>query len=143
MIKFFEEFKKNKKRREALVNLYQETEKNLESCYVMQQRGVLEKFRLEAWRGLTPDCDIHFSVSVMDCVRAVEDYNAAMDDFKNYERWYAASLDNKTQENARILHGKKEAVEIKFKGMLGVVKPAVDALAQQLEELKIPKPKQR
>ena len=143
MFQFLEEFKKNRKLRDALVNLYQEAEKNLESCYVMQQRGVLEKFRLEAWRAFPLDCDIRFPHSVTNCVHSVEDYNAAMDDFKSYERWYAANLENKTQENAKILHGKKEAVDSKFKGMLSMVKPAVDALTVQLQELKIAKPKQR
>src|SRR3989338_3803243 len=71
----------------------------------------------------------------------LEDYNRGMADFKEFEQWYAADLNNKTPENARLLHAKKELVSEKFKGLLAVVKPTQEVFKARLIAQKIYKDK--
>ena len=141
MLKFFTDFKKKSELRRKLCALYAEVDKNLEACYVMQQRGVLEKFRLEGWQEGAGDSALALDEKISTCYRALEDYNRGMADFKEFEQWYAADLNNKTPENARLLHAKKELVSEKFKGLLAVVKPTQEVFKARLIAQKIYKDK--
>lgn len=141
MLPWWKNFKHEQDIKRTLLNFYHEMEQNLESVYVMQQRGVLEKFRLESWQQLQDRQDIPLPAETIDCVKELEVYNRLMTDYKNFEQWYAAELERKTPDNARTLHHKREAVAQKFQGMLAVVKPAKEILEAHLAARKILKKK--
>ncbi len=141
MFKFLTELRTKNKIQRRLLALYVEVDKNLESCYVMQQRGVLEKFCLDRWQDMKGDGDVRLDEKILLCHRMLEEYNQDMSDFKEFEQWYAADLSNKTPENARALHAKKELISQKFKGLLAVVKPAQEVLKAELIAQRIYKDK--
>ena len=121
-----------RERRKILLALYREVERNWEAVHVMQQRGVLDKFTLETWSKVKgcPGLKLEPRVTVYGV--PFETYNTAMDDFKRFEQWYAADLENKTTENARILHGKKETALEKFNGLLDIAAEAKSILERDL-----------
>lgn len=119
------------------MDLYREVERNWESVHVMQQRGVLDKFTLDVWQKIKNRPELKLERPVIDYGIPFTAYNSAMDEFKKFEQWYAADLENKTTENARILHEKKEAASEKFKGLLGAAADAKSILERGLVVEKI------
>lgn len=107
-----------------------EAEKNLESYYVMDQIGRLRFFTLESWEKIKASGE-SFGPQVQAYVEAVGEYNRLLKDFKDFEEWYAADVEHKTQDNGRTLHAKKEAAGQKFKGLDRMIKPAVENLKKQ------------
>ena len=68
------------------------------------------------------------------CLEEKGDYYAA---FKEYERWYASDLKNKTAENAKQLHTQKEGLQKRMKKLDRVIIPAGQVLEKKLLEMKI------
>ena len=137
MFLFLSKLRSKRKRRRVLFNFYQEVAKNWESWHVMYQRNVLDKFSLISWQTIQEDKALNTDQKILDYVNALTDYNQSMGDFKKFEQWYSADIENKTTENARLLHDKKEIAATKFNGLLAVVESVKTELERQLQEQKI------
>src|SRR3989338_8876962 len=124
MYQWWTDWRQKENRRKILIQLYREVERNWESVHVMQQRAVLDKFTLEIWQKVKARPELKLERRVIDYGVPFTAFNAAMDDFKKFEQWYSADLTNKTTENARILHDKKEIASEKFKGLLDIAAEA-------------------
>ena len=140
MLQWWTDWRQKQGCRKILLEFYREVERNWESVHVMQQRGVLDKFTLDVWRKVKARAELKLQHQVIDYGIPFEKYNAAMDEFKTFEQWYAADLKNKTTDNARILHDKKETASEKFKGLLDIAAQAKSILERDLvaEEILTP-----
>ena len=85
--------------------LREELDINFERVCVMEQRQFIT-MKLER-RGDVPEAFLEYA-------GAVEAFNAAFDDHKAFEMFYASHLDKKTRENAVILDEKYEILREKF-----------------------------
>ena len=110
-----------------------EMEKNLELFYVMDQRQfILGGFSTDAW-GPVRDTDIvrkHEPIRLYNS--AVEEFNRLFKEHKEYETWYASDMNNKTQDNAKKLHGMKQDLDRRLKGMEAVIILAGQALEKEM-----------
>lgn len=137
MLQWWTDWRQRQERRKILLEFYREVERNWESVHVIQQRGVLDKFTLDVWQRVKGRPELRLERRVIDYGLPFAQFNAVMDEFKKFEQWYASDLKNKTTDNARILHDKKEAASEKFKGLLGIAAEAKDILERDLVAEKI------
>ena len=137
MLKFFQEWKNKKTQHKVLLEFYQELKKNLESYYVMDQLGRFRFFRLESWPQAKDYLALGADPVILAYIHRLGKYHAVLDDFTKYEQWYAADLNNKTPDNGRILHDKREEVKKKFPGLETVIKSALQSFEKQLYKEKI------
>lgn len=120
-----------------LLNFYQEVAQNWESWHVMHQRNVFHTFSLSWGHYLERDNASRDNQKIQTYLKVLLDYNQNMDDFEKYEQWYVSDIKNKTTDNARVLHDKREVVATKFKGLLAVIEPLKKELEQQLHKRNI------
>ena len=137
MFRFFSKLRAKRKRRHVLLNFYQEVAKNWESWHVMHQRNVADKFSLTSWQKVQENKALNANQKILNYINLLIDYNQGMDEFRSYEQWYVSDIENKTTENAKVLHTKKEIVATKFNGLLAVVESVKTELERQLQEQKI------
>ena len=135
MMKLFQNYFKEREIRRDLCAFYAETKQNLEMYYVMFQLNRLRFFEMQAWKKV--EHLQSWSSAVTEYVQRLTAYNQTQKDYKDYEQWYNENLDNKNQENGRILHSKKELAQEQFKGLEIVIKSAVAAVEQDLVQKKI------
>ena len=120
----------------ALLKFYEELKKNLEIFHVMDQRQFIDmEFRFAEWdqiKGL----DVTKSFPKVRAYGAcVEDFNAFYRQFKEFEKWYAADMANKTQDNAQKLHTQRSELDGKLKAMCQVIVAAGAELEYKLIDL--------
>ncbi len=132
MLRFFKELAAQKKADQNLLDLYYEVAQNWENWHVMHQRNVLDKFKLEANAPVRTDVRINANLKFGEYVKKFTEYNHSMDEFRIFEQWYISDIKNKTTENARVLHSKRETAAAKFKGLLAVVEPLKKELGEKL-----------
>ena len=85
--------------------LQQEIDRNFERACVMEQRGFIT-MKLDRL-GDVPE-------ELRGYARAVDVFNAAFDDHKDFEAFYSSGLDKRTRANALILDQKHETLREKF-----------------------------
>ena len=123
--------------KKVLMPFYEELTKNLEIFYVMDQRQFIDmEFQFVRWQQARSVMDFGFARQILDYAKELEDFNRSYRDFKEYERWYASDLKNKSPENARKLHEQKHALEQRLKQMDKVIISAGEQLELKLLELK-------
>ncbi|OGX09083.1 MAG: hypothetical protein A2Z88_08205 [Omnitrophica WOR_2 bacterium GWA2_47_8] len=137
MLSFLKELKRKRELRNLQVSFYFEVEKNWESWHVMYQRNVMDKFSLDAWLRIKDQPSIQLKPDFVEYAVVLKNYNDLMDSFKAFEKWYAADLKNKTTENAKVLHEKKNAVSEKFKEMKDMVKGIKIEAENELKNFKV------
>ncbi|MFA5087890.1 MAG: hypothetical protein WC552_02510 [Candidatus Omnitrophota bacterium] len=114
---FLDNLRKRRRRRDLWSALHAELDRNLELCHVFQQRGVLDKFYLDAWRQIKDQLASPEGEFIADQLRRVEIYNELMEEIRLFEKNYSADVANKTLANAKELHRKKEAAWEKFESI--------------------------
>ncbi len=110
------------------MDFYAEVAKNLESYYVMDQREYFRPFRMEAWRTAGTIPALERSDAVREYVESLKAYNEDLAGMEEFERWYSSDVNNRTRENARILHDKKTAIAQRFPSFEGIIKKAKKAV---------------
>ena len=138
MLNFWQKWNKKRKLKKLLLEFYGEVKKNLEAYYVMDQLERLRSFHLESWQKVKDYANIAFGEEISFYIKIIEEYNRTLESFKSYEQWYASDVNNKTQENARILHLKKQEADQKFKNFDQVIKPAIAVLETRLRAMNVP-----
>ena len=124
--------------KKSLLPLLDEMEKNLEKYYVMDQRQFIESgFGMEAWARAQKLQDFSFDDRLKHYAYILEEFNKFYVAFKEYERWYASDLKNKTADNARQLHTQKEELQKRMRKLDRVIIPAGQVLEKKLLEMKI------
>ena len=115
----FSIFKKNTnsgQSRKDLFDFLAELVKNLEFFYVMDQRQFIESnFEMKAWHKAQQVQDFSFDERLKHYAYIMEEFNKSYAAFKEFERWYASDLKNKTPENAKVLHTQKQELEKRIK----------------------------
>jgi len=120
----------------ALMHFYEELKKNLEIFYVMDQRQFIDmEFRSIEWARIKGIAAAQSYSKVQVYGASVEDFNAFYREFKEFEKWYAADMANKTKENAQKLHTQRSGLEAKLKAMYPVIVAAGAELEYKLIEL--------
>jgi len=125
---------KNKK---LLLDFHLEVYKIWESWHVMDQRNVHDLFTINVWPNLKSHPDIQLDSKIAALLKPFEDYNATMKDFKDYQEFYNSDVRNKTIENGRILHEKREVVREKFRSLKPHIDPLRKVVEEQLIQLKV------
>ena len=138
MIQFLIKLKNKRRIQKLLLSFYDEIKKNLERFYVMDQRQFIDGgFQTRCWDGLKTTNEFNFSARIIHYGSAMENFNQAFASYKEYERWYAADLKNKTPENAQKLHAQKHELDLKLKKMDDVIIPAGEELEKFLIAMNI------
>ena len=131
-------FLQQRKLKKDLLAFLSEMEKNLELFYVMDQRQfILNGFWADAWAPVKDTAIVRKHESIRAYANAVEQFNVLFRDYKEYEVWYASDLKNKTQDNAKKLHGMKQDLDKRLKEMEAVIIPAGQALEKEMLVLRI------
>ncbi len=141
MFESWQDIQKKKRNRKLLLDFYFEVAKNWESWHVMHQRNVLDKFRVQKWQEVRGPLNFLSDDIYAKYIQSLEAYNQTMDDYKNYETWYASDVNHKTTESAKVLHGKRELAGEKFTPLLALIEPVKKNLEEQLIQQKIVKRK--
>jgi hypothetical protein len=98
-----------------LMNLWGEVNRNFERYYVIEQRQfITEPFDVEAWEDAAIFSDCHFPRELKDYAAAIQGFNRALKEVKDFEDVYSSSIEHKTRANAEILHAKKEFLQDQF-----------------------------
>jgi len=129
----------NKKRsdKKKLLSFYGEVYKNWESYHVMHQRGYYQSFVLTEWEKAQVNSLITLEEPLLTYHSILDEFNRKLADFVEYEKWYVADMNNKTKDNAEILHSKKNDVITYFKKIGPVVTAARDSLRAQLQRMRM------
>lgn len=136
MIPLIKKIQEEQQLRKDLFAFLEETEKNLETFYVMDQRQfITQGFAVRAWPAVkdAPCIKKHEAITV--CIKAFEEFNALFKEHKDYEQWYISNTENKTPDNARKLHGLKHDLDKKLKAMESIIIPAGQALEKEMLDL--------
>ena len=124
------------KNNKALMRFYEELKKNLEIFYVMDQRQFIDmEFKSAEWEKIKSAPFAQPFSKVQAYGRAVEDFNQFYRQFKEFEKWYAADMANKTRENAQKLHTQRSDLDGKLKTMYPVICEAGAELEYKLIDL--------
>jgi len=119
-----------------LLDFLAEMEKNLETFYVMDQRQFITYgFSMDKWP-LVKDLDIikkHGTIARY--AKAIEEFNASLKAFKEYESWYTGDLKNKTPEGSRKLHAMKHELDERIRAMEALIIPAGQDLEREMLQL--------
>jgi hypothetical protein len=126
---------KKRQRRSFLLHLCNEINNNLERCYVIDQRQFITMdFEMSAWEQARHLSGTKLPAEVVDYAFAMDDFNRAFADCRVFEEKYSSNIDNKTLENAQILHVKKEALNEKFRSIQPRILAAQQALRAMMEK---------
>ena len=121
-----------------LLPFYAEIKANLERYYVMDQRQFIDGgFQTERWEQVKSHNGVHFSLTMTRYTQAMQEFNQMFSAFKEFERWYAADLLNKTPENAKKLHTQKAELDRRLKKLDELIIPAGEELERVLIDKKI------
>ncbi len=113
--------------------LLAEMEKNLEAFYVMDQRQFITGgFETAAWARVQGMDIVAKQEAIQMYAAAINKFNALFQEYKAYEQWYASDMKNKTQDNAKKLHGLKHELDTRLKDMEGIIIPAGQALEKEM-----------
>ncbi len=122
--------------RKVLFDFLAEMEKNLEYFYVMDQRQfITHGFLMECWPQVRALPLIQGHASILAYARSLEDFNASLKAYKDYEQWYTSHVDHKNPENARKLHAMKNGLDVKLKTLEEVIIPAGQDLEKEMIKL--------
>ena len=131
-------FLQQRQLKKDLLAFLAEMDKNLELFYVMDQRQfILDGFLNNAWDPVRDTAIVKKHEPTRMYAKAVEEFNNVVKEYKQYEAWYASDLKNKTQDNAKKLHGMKQDLDSRLKGMEAVIIPAGQALEKEMLALGI------
>lgn len=120
----------------ALMPFYEELKKNLEIYHVMDQRQFIDmEFKTKEWQKAKSSPVFKTFERVHTYGRTVEEFNQFYRDFKDFEKWYAADMANKTRENAQKLHTQRSELDQKLKGMYAAICLAGEQIEYKLIEL--------
>jgi hypothetical protein len=131
MFSAFQEWRKTGREKKIWQAFEREVQKNLELCYVMSQLGQKKFFLLESWQAIKDSASLPHNEPFLDYAGFLAEYNHLFQQAKDYEAWYSSDLERMSQENAKILHDKVEAVEEKFQEAQG----AIHRTVQELKDL--------
>ena len=137
MFSHIKDFFKEKERRKQLIAFYREVSKNWESYHVMFQQNRYFLFKEEAYRAASSDQELMQIPEIIRYRELTDRFNKVLTTFKDFESWYVADMDHKTQENGQKLHGLKEEVRKNFLNIDQPMKQAQIRLEQIMRKMKI------
>ena len=112
-----------KSSKQDLLAFLAEMEKNLEIFYVMDQRQfITEEFLLEAWAKVKDDEMVQKHPSIASYAAALEEFNRLL-------------KESKEPDNARKLHGLKQELDKRLKGMEVLIIPAGQILEKEMLDM--------
>lgn len=121
---------------EVLMRFYGELKKNLEVFHVMDQRQFIDmEFKVDQWQKVQASDFIKPFDKAYVYGQSIEDFNHFYRGFKDYEKWYAADMANKTRENAEKLHTRRSELNQKLKALYPVICRAGEQIEYKLIEL--------
>ena len=124
---------KNLKGNQLLMRFYEELKKNLELYYVHDQRQFIDKeFKTEEWMKIQSVEALQGAVKIQLYGKAIEDFNQFFRSFREFEKWYAGDMANKTKENAQTLHTRRAQLDEKLKSLYPVICQAGEELEHKL-----------
>lgn len=116
-----------------LMSFYGELKKNLEVFHVMDQRQFIDmEFKNEQWHKVKTSEYIKSFDKIFAYGDAIDDFNSFYRGFKDYEKWYAADMANKTRDNAQKLHTQRSELEAKLKALYPVICRAGEQIEYKL-----------
>ncbi len=122
--------------KKLLLNFLDEMDQNLESFYVMDQRQfILNGFAMTAFEHVKDMPLIKSSNDIITYGKTLTEFNEAFTKYKEYELWYTADINRKTQENGRTLHQYKSQLDSRLKSLDAVIIPAGQFLERELLKL--------
>ena len=135
MLRLFRNYLQGRELRRDLLAFYAEARQNLELYYVMFQLGRLRFFPMASWEKVKTRHA--WAPQISEYGRRLTFYNQTQKDYKVYEQWYNENLENKNQENGRILHHKRELAQEQFKDLEAVIKSGAAQVEWELVQMKI------
>ena len=122
---FLRLFNKKDHRTEVL----SEIKLNLEQAHVFDQRQFISTpFDLKAWELHRHSFQINADLPLFEYSAALDKFNLALTNLTTYQSFYSGSLENKSRENAEVLHAKKEIVDDLARGLKPLIIRADDHL---------------
>jgi len=122
--------------RRDLFDFLAEMEKNLEFFYVMDQRQfITHGFLNDAWPRVKNLELIKQHETIAMYASAMEHFNSALKEYKDFEVWYTADVNRKSPDNARKLHTLKQNLDQKLKTLEAVIIPAGQDLEREMLKL--------
>ena len=138
MFAFINDFLNKRHSKHLLLPFYTEIKANLERFWVMDQRQFIDGgFQTQKWDQIKLQNGVQFGDKVKRYTEAIVEFNTMFDTFKEYERWYASDLKNKTPENAKKLHSQKSELDRRLKTLDEVIIPAGEELERMLIDKRI------
>ena len=136
MLGLFKSFTPQGRAAQILMPFYEELKKNLEIYHVMDQRQFIDiEFKIDVWQKVKASEVIKPFEKVSLYGRSVEEFNEFYRNFKDFEKWYAADMANKTRENAQKLHAQRSELDEKLKALYPVICRAGEQIEYKLIEL--------
>lgn len=136
MLGFLKSLTPQSKDARVLMPFYGELKKNLEIYHVMDQRQFIDmEFKADVWLKVKTQDTVRSFDKVMIYGRAIEDFNQFYRDFKEFEKWYASDMTNKTRDNAQKLHTQRSELEGKLKALYPVICHAGEQVEYKLIDL--------
>ena len=136
MLGLFKGFTRQGREAKAFMRFYEELKKNLEIFHVMDQRQFIDmEFKAEEWRKIKTSEFMRPLESVCVYGRYIEGFNDFYRSFKDYEKWFAADMANKTPENSQKLHTQRSELDGKLKAIYPVICKAGEQVEYKLIEL--------
>lgn len=126
-------FRQKSLRKNFLFLLWQEISRNVERYYIVDQRQFIsEPFEMDAWKEARDFTSVRFPAAVVEYVAAVESFNKAFLEMKEFEETYLSSVEYKTRANAEILHARKEELQKKFDFLRPLIFTAQKAMREMI-----------
>lgn len=120
----------------VLMRFYAELKKNLEIFHVMDQRQFIDmEFKTDQWQKTKASEYMKVFDKAYVYGDAIDDFNRFYRSFKEYEKWYAADMANKTRENAQKLHAQRSELGEKLKALYPVICRAGEQIEYKLIDL--------
>lgn len=117
----------------VLMPFYDELKKNLEIYHVMDQRQFIDlEFKTNVWQKIKSTDAIHSFEKVCLYGQKIEEFNQFYRNFKEFEKWYASDMTNKTRENAQKLHDQRSQLESHIKEIYPVICRAGEQIEYKL-----------
>ena len=136
MLGLFKGLTRQGRESKAFMRFYEELKRNLEIFHVMDQRQFIDmEFKADEWQKVKISEAIRALETVGVYGRSIEDFNHSYRSFKDYEKWYAADMANKTRENAEKLHTQRNELDEKLKALYPVICRAGEQVEYKLIKL--------
>ena len=141
MLGFLKSFTPQGRAAKVLMPFYGELKKNLEIYHVMDQRQFIDiEFKIDVWQKISASEVIESFEKVRVYGRSIEEFNQFYRNFKDFEKWYAADMANKTSENSQKLHTQRSQLDEKLKALYPVICRAGEQIEYKLIEFGLIKP---